>query len=565
MAGDWRAGLTVVLDGQDLSARVVGRFEWHAERTAARTATLALQPEAGTYAPADWSGKAITIDATMDGATKRRFTGWTRYPSYDPVTGVLQLELTDRLQQRYRDMDQAAIEAELAGARWHEAIHGEPGDGWDIAERLLDTVPYGVSLAHDGALRYLPWAAGTVDFARDFSLGHGYADEPVMLEPADEDRRINLCTMELQARDAMRHHWEMAMNWSAYPPGETFCNDYRVWPWWLPWQDTVAQAAEGGGVAIQQPVTLLSVAGLSTGIAFTGLPESDGNPCGNQVPWVISPDDPRVVSASWTATRRWVQRLLATYDLTVRAPDSQDEFGDGIDEDRASLDTDVDAGAWDNETGTETPSGGNWAGTAPHLYSPDLDQADVDAAIACFVAVKASAILDSHLWRVTWADLPAEVADIDLGHTVSLAGRGVTCIARVEAIDEYWDLDSGDAQTSITVAVSVCPGAGGSDTPIAAPDAPDFAPGYTLPVPPSLGTYVGGRTGSIAWSDAWRGWITNQEALEPGEEFYEPINGRFVVEYPDVPDESRSDDAAATTVAEYLVYPPNELLQVVIP
>lgn len=588
--GDWRAGLTVSLAGQNLSDRLVDRFEWSAERNAARIGTLRLQPAAGTYDPADWTGKPISISATMDGATKRRFTGYTRKPRYDAGTNTLTLELTDRLQHRYRAMSQSAIEAELAGSRWHDAIHGEPGDGWDIAQRLLETVTYSASLGHDGAFRYRPWAVGTPDASRIFADGHGYADVPIEIEAADEEARINLCSLQFQARAAIRHHVELDMVWG----GTSFC-DWADIIFATPVAENFESTANSNGYVVQQKGQFLS-AGSGSGITYEGFPTEGGDLCSDGNLWVMGADQPNVLSASWTAVRRWQQRAEASYQVLMRAPDSQAAFTDGIDEDSASLDSNAGEDAWDNNTGTATPSEAGWAQAANaspkvrHYYSVDLDTADASNAIACFLAIKRTAILESHLWGITFADLPREVWDLDIGDTVDLDavvnGRGLRTSARIEAISEYWDLDSGDAQTTLSLAPSVCPGAGGTDTALDNPVLPDFTPGYEFPAPPNLNTYIGGQEDSPPQSESWRGWITNTSAVtvkredpdnpgsyieqtlsnrDPGAEVYDPERGKLAVEYPDVPADGRENDATASLTPEYLVYPPNEPLEILIP
>ena len=570
--------LTVEVDGVDVSARVVGRVEWRAEANAARTGTLRLAMPPGPVDIGAFTGVPVLIAATWNGAPAvRRFTGYAARPQWDAQSRTLTLTLTDRLQNYFRTLFNGAgggaagitaVQGVLTGALWSGAVHaadGNPGDGWDVAEKLLGTVPWGFAISHAGADRWRPWDGGGAALAATLTKAGGttLGDQPPSVELADAEDMVNSVGLTFEARGAMLHEWRLEFGWSS---GIADACDAIAWlgnPYQLPTRDVIRSAAgSAGGWAIAQPETLTAGPGTG-GFRFEGLPESGQYECGGPVPWILADvveGDQAVTSVSWTAVQRWTQRSLRRYAITVEAPDSVDRLGSLVATDAASIDAESDL-AWDGSGTSKRPSGLTWQGTTLHSWADVADLADIRDGAQCLAALAVRDILADHRRnRVTIPALPGDVLTVDIGDRARVVDD-ITATGFVEALEESWDVETGDAQTTLTLSVSRCVAIpSGSDDPLTIPDIGLTPSGYSLAGQEILNTYIGGDADSPEWNESMRGWITNRSIPADPDTLFDSV--AFVVETPDVPDAARTTDIEGQQALTFNVYPPHEELTI---
>jgi len=535
--------LRVLVGGVNLTAQLTGTVTVDREEGATGIASFDLYIAPGVaVVPPDWKGRAVSIDyiSTSQGATTeaRRYTGQISIANWNPVNRLLSCECSDQLQQRVEGMTVSAIDA-LVGGYWSADVF-EPVEGrshWDYALERLSTRPVSLDSSPAGELRVTSWYA----VSPHFIYGPGTTlYQTVELQQADLDRTTNRVEIEFSYRYSRL--WQRNKNYSWQSPvteGQTGLGGFCLWranSHELPTKDMIEEAASGNGETLISP-------------DYYSLPLTMANPCGDGVSWQNTFDD-LLLGVSWVGARRWVQTVTETYRLTLATPAGEAEPSRIVQ--RAGYTVDIESDRADEWT-SEPILGGN-SGTT------DLAD-DARRAAAMNVALRAgqTEIIAAHReTTLTW-QVPASLAlGIDLAHTLELNDQGAHAIGKCRRIVDSFDLASGEAITTISIAVMR---GGGVSDPLTLPPRLGSAAGGGTPggeAPANiLPTQLGGRISSPPYNDALEGFAGNYSSTTPGTEMY-PRRIETVTD--EIAAEDR-DERQLETDRLYRVGIPNDLLE----
>lgn len=532
--------LRVLVGGVNLTAQLTGAVTIDREEGAAGIAGFGLFIAPGTpVVPPDWKGSSVTIDyiTTSAGSTTeaRRFTGQVSRADWNPVTRLLSCECSDQLQQRTEGMTVAAIDA-LIGGYWSADVF-EPIEGrshWDYALERLSTRPASLDCSPNGELRVTIWYAGVPAFV----FGPGTTlYQTVELQQGDLDRTTNRVEIEFSYR--YNRLWQRNKSYAWKSP-ETGLNSgiggfclWRTNSHELPTKDMIADAAAGNGETVLSP-------------NYYELPPTMPDPCLDGNPWINNQTD-LLLGVSWIGARRWVQVVTETYRLTLASTAGQDAVARIVQRDGYTVDVeDERAQEW-----TDEPILGGDSG-----YT-DTDNAERrDAALRVALHAAQTQILSAHRETTLSWQVPTSLAlGVDLIHTLELNDQGARVVGKCRRIVDSFDLGTGQAVTTISIAVMR---GGGASDPLTLPDRlgaePATPPGSSLT---NLPTQLGGRLSSPAYDEELPGFAGNYSSTTAGTEMY-PRRIDAVTD--EIAAEDR-DERAIETERLYRVGIPNDRLE----
>lgn len=465
----WR--LRLLVGGVDMTAKITGGGDDDREEGAAGVAGFDLYLPSGPVVPTDWIGKAVSLDfiSTTAGVTTedRRFTGKIVSPRWNPVTRVMSCECSDQVQQRVEAMTVAAIDSQTGGY-WSADIF-EPTEGrshWDYALERLSTRPVSLDCSPAGALRVTSWYATVPHFV----FGPGTTIyQSLGLDLAPLSNITNRVEVEFSYRYSRLWQRNQQYTWKHPETGSSegiggFCL-WRTFPSELPTIDMVEEAASGNGQTI-------------VSASYYLLPGTMADPCGDGAPWINFTGEDLLLGASWTGARRWAQTLTETYNFALST--AAGEVEDTRIVQRASYSFEVEdeaAEAWEADPIT----GGESSATDLH------DETRRATAINVVLRIHQTEIIAAHRATLISWDVPTSMAmGVDLIHTLELNAEGVHAVGKCRRIVDRFDLTSGAAITTLTIAVMR---GGGTSDPLTLParlgtvavGTPDSGAGLELP------------------------------------------------------------------------------------
>jgi len=536
--------LRVLVGGVDLTAQLTGTVTVDREEGAAGIAGFDLHIAPGVaVVPPDWKGRPVTIDyiSTSQGETTeaRRYTGQISIANWNSVKRVLSCECSDQLQQRVEGMTVSAIDA-LVGGYWSPDVF-EPVEGrshWDYASERLSTRTASLDCSPHGVMRVTNWYAA----APDFVFGPGATlYQSVELQQGDLDRTTNRVEIEFSYRYSRL--WQRNKNYSWQSPvtqGQTGLGGFCLWranSHELPTKEMIEDAASGNGETLISP-------------DYYSLPLTMADPCGDGAPWQNTFDD-LLLGVSWVGARRWVQTVTETYSLTLATTAGEAEASRVVQRAGYTVDIEDDrAQEW-----TDEPILGGNSG------SSDLeDDARRDAALNVALHMGNTEIIAAHREAALPWQVPTSLAlGIDLIHTLELNDQGAHAIGKCRRVVDSFNLASGEAITTLSIAVMR---GGGVSDPLTLPErigsgstggggGGDSAPSNDLP------TQLGGRLSSPAYDDALEGFAGNYSSVTPGLDLF-PRRMDAVTD--EIPAEDR-DERQLSSETLYRVGIPNNTLE----
>ncbi|SDJ61482.1 hypothetical protein [Pseudomonas indica] len=543
----WR--LRLLIDGQDVTERLAGTVDVDREEGAAAVSGFDLfMPPGTTVVPSDWAGKAVVLEyiSVSAGITAvgRRFSGRLTEPVWNPVTRLLSCECSDRLQQRTEALSVAEIDA-LVGGHWSADVF-EPVQGrshWDYAQERLSTRTASLDCSPYGDMRVTSWYAAQPHFV--FGAGTTLY-QSLALDLPSLDTVTNRVELEINYRYPRLWQFNQSFGWvhpgmGGFSGIQGFCH-WRPWSTELPTTDMIESAVTGAGMVI-----IGSVGGFK-------LPLSMSDPCGDGNPWINTFDD------LWLAVgviggRRWTQSVTETYNLALATPAGEVEGTRTVARESVSLDIEDDrAEEWDGSL-EEDPSGDSSV--------EDLsDEARRQAALICVLRRAEAKIISAHRGSLVSWSVPTSMAlGVDLVHTLQLDDQGAKALGKCVRIRDSFDLESGEAVSTLTIAVMR---GGGVSDPLTVPSAPDTSlpplegPGAGLP------TQLGGRVFDPdgnpipPYDDERDGFSGNYSLADDATAVSFPR--RIDVDARDIPAEYR-DERTATRNVLYRVGVPNDQLE----
>jgi len=564
--------LRVRVGGEDVTASLVGSVDIDREEGAAGLASFTLHvPTAIT--PTDWRGRTVSIDYLSEGADGhldlRRFTGRVILPSWDPRQRLLTCECSDLRQQRVEALSVAEVDALVQGD-WSPDLFDslEGRSHWDYAEERLSTRPASLDCSPSGDLRTTSWYAAPV---AHFVFGPGTTlDDSIQVELADLDSLTNVVEIDYSYRYSRR--WQANQTHSWVHPDMSGLSGIPGWcvlatrpPTELPDRDMVKSALS----AIGQ--TMLSSSG------FQPLPPTgSGVYCDPPFGFTNSFYPNLLLGFSVVGARRWTQTVTERYRLRLEATASVAQAGELLA--RVSLGFAVEsaaADAWESTPfGVDTPrqvvsgaapdweQGGGFGGSAADDGAPgSYDEGDTtrrELAARCLLQRAQAQILAAHrATSVSFAVPTSLCAGIDLVHTVRLDDQGVRAQGKVRRRVDRFDLASGMALTTLTLAIMR--GGGEAGDPLLLPpiDTTPAESGGGFGIGGSLPTQIGGQPDSPPHDPDTLGFSGNMSEPYAGSETY-PRDIRLAAR--DIPADRR-DERVAEVSATYRIAIPDDLLE----
>lgn len=535
----FRWALLLIVDGVDMSARLTGQVSVDREEGAAGTASFTLHLPSGAVNPDAWRGKIVSIDyiSTNAGETSqvRRFTGRIADPTYSLTQRLLDCQCTDQLQQRVEALSVAEVDS-LAGGYWSDDVY-EPVLGrsrWDYMQERLASRPVSLECSSYGDLRVTSWFKSAPAF--EFGPGTTVFDS-LSVDLADLSSLVNKVEVEGEYRFPRLRQQNDAMSWII--PGAVsggFCG-WRIDSTELPDIDMITSATEGAGYVLLNPT-------------WGRLPPDDPDPCATGVAWNNEFLD-LLLSANWTAARRWTQSVTEKYTLTVVAEQSVIASGEQIARDRISVETESElADAWESD---EYNDGGNG-------HTDIRDEPRRQSAFACVLHLAQTQIYEAHrATKISWSDPTSMVMGVDLVHTLMLDDQKTKALGKCVRLVDSFDLEGGVALTTISIAVMR--GGGSITDPLTVPPfsvEPQPDPYPPSPYPGGLPNQIGGRSDVPPYEEELDGFSGNfsvSDILDP-----EIYPRRFSLTAPEIEAERR-DELEVPLAATYRVAIPNDLLE----
>lgn len=536
----WR--LVVRVAGVDVSDQLTGSIGIDREEGAAGVGGFDLYIADSPVIPTDWKGRPVTLDfvCTTNGITRqeRRYTGQITQANWDPVSRVLSCELSDQLQQRVEALPVPAIDS-LVGGSWSADVF-EPVEGrshWDYALERLSTRTASLDCSPMGELRVSSWYAT----APHFVFGQGTTlYQTVELRQADLDRTVNRVEIEFSYRYNRLWQRNKTYDWiSPETDGSTgiggFCN-WRTNSHELPTKDMIAEAAADNSETVVNP-------------QYYSLPMTMSDPCGDGNPWINNFDD-LLLGVTWIGARRWAQVVTETYSLTLATDAGIDDASRIVQ--RASYTVDIENDA--AEEWVDEPILGGISG------STDLPD-DLRRDQALFVALRSGLveIVSAHRETTLTFQVPTSLGlGIDLIHTIEIDDQGAKAIGKCRRVVDSFDLSSGQAVTTLSIAVMR---GGGVSDPLILPQRlgaqPGGGGGGDINSFVSLPTQLGGRLDSPPYDEELDGFAGNYSSTTAGTEMYPRRMDTLTDE---IPAEDR-DERLLSAETIYRVGIPNNTLE----
>lgn len=549
-------GARVLLGGVDISANLTGSLRIEREEGAATLADFVLSLDAGAVNPAAYIGKSVEVYyqhwSGSAWVEHLRFAGQVIRPQYSMQERLLSCDCSDRLQDAIEALTVAQVDT-LAGGLWSADVFESP-DGrsrWDYAQERMSTQAASLQKSVNGVLQVTPWVATAPAFI--FPAG-SVLDQSMDWIPVELSERVNVVELELDYRFIRLRERHQQFIWS-HPDiaGNSIDNGFCVWrrdDTELPDIAMVESACSGAGYQV-----------VLDGAAWHKLPPS-GVYCDPPAGWTNSFPD-LLLGGNWTAARRWGQPVTEQYRIRIEAPASISQAGEVIRRDRFGADTESDREA---EFESETFTAPDPAAVQDALgdWVVDLrDDARLASVFSVGAAIAKTQVLAAHRGNRLSFQLPtADTLGVRLEHTLRIndhvAGRDIACQAKLACLIDEWDFDSGEAITTLLLAVSQ--GGGDVNDALIIPPKPNStppgAPGAAIGLPSQLG----GRNVSPVYDPERMGFSGNytQNDLD--------INPALVLfprelklEAPEIP-ATHQDEYQVTQSATYRVAIPNDLL-----
>ena len=507
-----------VLDGTDISAKLIGGIDVEFDEQAAPVARFSLIPAAGAVDPLAWVGTPVRLySRTLVGGVVTQehlaFTGIVSDPTWSVDDRVLTLSCTGDMQSKYDAMTKTQIATQLAAASptFSEVVFGDADSlsGWDYAEAMISTTPYFLWQDCAGVLRVdsiLPAVSAHYTIADDGRFIGSDIEWPSRMDV------LNQVDLQIDYRFVRKRSRKIDIS---FRPAQL--DTPSLWlscegGWDLPQRDQIASAAESGGWYLTDDVTYVDVwpDGLYCTLGCSGALFSAGVSITDEVRATLC------VGANWSAARRWVQRITETATITVKASESQAVVGVLADNESYGYESQYDDEDWERSLEDEGYSTSGMTLMSPGDYKLDLDTDRATFTTAQTVAINKARndILRSHR-GTTFTFQTVYRPEIDLSRTLHVDCAWVECQGKVSRVTHHWDIDTGDATSEISLALFRHNGAGViTDTPVAATDKADDPTETAFDRSVQLPMYIGGRVDVADYDEDWTGYVVNMPIYE---------------------------------------------------
>ncbi len=473
----WNATLTINGNSVPLD-QIGGDVDISRAEGQASLMTVTLIPSSGFQNLTYFLGKSIKLDVhTVDG-TFRVYTGVIDIPEVDITNKKITLRCTDKRTEQ--------INAQLGNVvknigYFSPLIFQDVRDVADELEKRLSTIPQTVDFDPFGNYTLTSlFAKNTADFVLNDNEVY-YRDPSVQI--ASRGRIINKVSIGFQYRYERLHHVRRDWTWQSPISTDVMLllrNGYS-----MTFRSMVQGAIDSAGWPIQGEVTYTPIwpSGWYGGIAWStvrlsgstsGVTDSSGNPVldsgGNQVMTtrITGGTDYGPIycmGASWSATTRFTQTITETRTFTVTAPQSIAQFGNIDTTESYSTEDSFDSSVWEKYD-VYSDLG---LGETNYSILQDANRNQTNAAIVTVLNKAKTSILKSH--RDSRASISKFLwPQIDLKHTVELDTTTLQAKGKVVNINHKLNVSSGEAVTSVSIALFQSTGSA-SNSALIAPSA----------------------------------------------------------------------------------------------
>ena len=535
VSNELRWTVSVILGGVDVSALLTGKIVIEREEGASTLADFEMLPFAGVVDIYDWVGKTVTIDMIeldADGIEKgayRRFTGEVNKPIFNPNNSYTQFSCTDNLQRSVENSSREIIDSRLVGSKWAKEVFNEPRDNWSYHLQRMTTIEKSYELDRFGVQRLTDWQAKAV---ADYTFTNDDVYFNSLSIPLQVQRNLTN-NVKIEFSHRYNRRWQRSVKglW-VYPNSLTF-QWFKEWlddPFSLPEKDMIYDALDAQGWVLDN-------------INFTGLPETGiygSYATSGQTVWTLTDfAKTLVVNFDFSAHSKWLQTITDKYVVNIASQASIDKFGEFNSESSYTMATSSED-AWEDDDALNitSPTIINATDKMEKSFVVNEDKAALDNAIETAILIAKNEIRSSHResnveFKVMYEPL------IDIVHTVEISTTNVNTKGKIKRLVETLDIETGDALSHITLAVSQPNIGGQTDDSLSAPDSPHVLPVNEASDIKQLDSHYGNLLSSPPDDETWRGYIGNDqlsllqgaEAINKGINFYDE---RMVIEFPEV-------------------------------
>lgn len=570
LGSEWSASVSV--DGIDVTENLTGSIDIDMEEESSAIATVVIEPATGVINPKDWVNSCVVVfyNSKENGvitSTIPIFNGVVDIPEYAITENLLSLSCTDNLQRIFEGRSRQEIAA-VTGGWWSKYVFNEDADSWDYAQDRMSTIPASLDLDINRQPVKTLWQAKTVP---DFTYTEDTIDDGILrVGVAGARDLINKVLLKVEYR------YERLLQRSIDYDFYLDINDLLLGATG-PGPEQIVQAMNGTGWSIVDPPVFLGI--HEPGNYPNPLPGTTG-----QVAFLS--DCPRYSSvgkAAFTLSKRWTQTVTETWNVTILCQASIDAVGELLSENSIGMslsdETLKRADTWTEEQSKVVRMSLFSAGPPPNPYCStwvdsydlvfssyaqpvyptmqsfaetgdkyyDLDDGEEDGrdefnnTLQTVVNMYSTELLNSH--RQGNALFTTELNPlITRSHTVQVTTGRVQVKGKVRRIRHTMDIDSGEATTEVTLAVSQAFGVGiVTPTPITPEDKP------TVTQEPETLAESGGHIPLFTTDmpEDTQGW--------------DYINSLFVIKTPGV-DKANVDHSTPQKTKKYLVNVPTDVL-----
>lgn len=510
--GKWRAH--VWLGDTDISARITGAVSVTHADNAAATADFGFLP-ASTHQPMSIIGQRVRIAfAQASGANAQTiFTGVVDVPSIDLQSGVVSCSCKDQAQEVWANTPRPVIDA-MVGGRWHVAVSGEPEDNFAYLEERIQSVGKSWAIDALGQIRIIPWRG----LSRSVTVRQAdVIDGSLSVDLPSRDQLRTRIVCRMQYRYTLLRSRGARLQWSE--PLEFFQPRYmfgtQLKPGYLlctrPMVEQATESVSGWGMVSREIIS------PPWGTWNVG---TELDPFLWTITATVAPTLAVAVQADYAT--RWQQSITEDYTVEVVWGALESQLPAPIPEEiGASLEAEFDVRDWGSDSSV-APALPTAVGDYALPWQPaGADTSARDEALRTLLDRAWVRLWDaSRSGRVRF-DLPCR-PDLWLDAGVTLETARVRASGKVVEVQHLLDMESGEATTSVSVAVGM-PGATDATQPDwTLPAAP--ADDYTPPVSAysfECGTFVGGLAESPPYDEAAMvGFLTNAEGADGANEQY---------------------------------------------
>lgn len=156
--------LQVLMNGVDVSNRLVGSISIDEEESSATVAVFSLRLPDGIVDPYEWVKASVELsyEDVSNGVAHLLFKGIVDTPAHNATSRITEFTCTDNLQNDIRAMSHEQVDALTPLSEWSDFVFDEQVDSWDYLQDRLATYPYAIYKDLNGQLVTYNFQASTI-------------------------------------------------------------------------------------------------------------------------------------------------------------------------------------------------------------------------------------------------------------------------------------------------------------------------------------------------------------------------------------------------------------------